>query len=790
MGTKLLIVESPTKARTITKFLGAPYVVLSSYGHMRDLPKKEMGVDTDNNFKPTYIVSPDKKKRVNELKAAAKTADEIYLATDEDREGEAIAWHIAEILQIDETEIKRIAFHEITKHAIEEALKEPRDLQHDLVDAQQTRRILDRLVGYELSPFLWKKVQFGLSAGRVQSVALRLIVERERERNAFNTDEYWTIEGLFEKDAAEFEGKLSKIDGKRVEKLQIQNETDAQKIKDDVTGEDFTISSIEKKHATRKPPVPLTTSSLQQEANSKLGYGAKQTMTIAQKLYETGHITYMRTDSLNLADKFLGEAQSYIKSTFGSDYAKGQQVYKTKKKGAQEAHEAIRPTDVTSSPDVVRSKLDDDGQWKLYDLIWRRTVATQLPAAKLEQTGINLEAKNYTFRSSGSIIVFDGFMKVYRAAKEVVLPDLTENDKVKAKQIEAKQHFTEPPARYSDATLVKVMEEYGIGRPSTYAPTIGTIIDRGYVERDERKKLGPTNTALIVTDLLVEHFPDIVDYEFTATMERTLDEIAEGKIEWVPMLEAFYRPFHDHLEKKTSELTRADVLHERELGVDKESGKTVFLKTGRFGPYVQLGEYFKDDKEAPKPKSSSLLKGMSMDTVTLKDVLPLFNLPREVGTTEGGEKITAQIGPYGPYLKAGKLNASLPEDQNVLEVDEATARIILETTRAEKKAMAEPLAKLGEDPNSKGEILVKVGRFGPYITDGTTNVSVPKKFEPKEITAEQAIEMLVNKRAKGSYKKGGKKKADPKAAKKKKAATKKKAPAKKKAEAEIKEVIY
>ncbi|MBT3231099.1 type I DNA topoisomerase [Candidatus Uhrbacteria bacterium] len=767
MGTKLLIVESPTKARTITKFLGAPYEVLSSYGHIRDLPRKEMGVDTEKNFTPKYVVPTDKKKRVSELKAAAKKADEIYLASDEDREGEAIAWHIAEILGLKENEIKRIAFHEITKHAIEEALKEPRKLSMDLVDAQQTRRILDRLVGYELSPFLWKKVQRGLSAGRVQSVALRLIVERERERNAFNTDEYWTIEGLFEKDATEFEGKLSKIDGKTVKKLQIQTEADAQKIKDDVAGVEFTVSSMEKKHATRKPPVPLTTSSLQQEANSKLGFGAKQTMTIAQKLYETGMITYMRTDSLNLADKFLGEAQAYIQSSLGSDYATGQQVYKTKKKGAQEAHEAIRPTDVTASPEDLRQKLSDEGQWKLYDLIWRRTLATQLPPAKLEQTGINLEAKNYTFRASGSIIVFDGFMKVYRAAKQTILPEVKEGDKVLDKGVDAKQHFTEPPARFSDATLVKVMEEHGIGRPSTYAPTIGTIIDRGYVERDERKKLAPTNTALIVTDLLVEHFPDIVDYEFTATMEKTLDEIAEGKIEWEPMLEAFYRPFHKNLEEKADALTRADVMHERELGVDKKSGKMVYLKTGRFGPFVQLGEYHKEDKEAPKPKSSSLLKGMNMDTVKLEEVMPLFDLPRTVGETEGGEKITSQLGPYGPYLKAGKLNASLPEDISVLEVDEATARVIIETTRAEKKAMAEPLAKLGEDPESKGEILVKVGRFGPYISDGTTNVSIPKKFEPTEVSREQAIEMLIKKRAKKGYKKTPAKKKPAKKTKKK-----------------------
>lgn len=748
MGTKLLIVESPTKARTIKKFLGAPYEVLSSFGHIRDLPKREMGVDVDHQFAPKYIVPLDKRKQVTELKAAAKKADEIYLASDEDREGEAIAWHIAEILDLDEDKIKRIAFHEITKHAIEEALKEPRKLSYPLIDAQQTRRILDRLVGYELSPFLWKKVQRGLSAGRVQSVALRLIVERERERNAFKTDEYWSIEGQFEKEAEIFEGKLSKIDGKKLDKLAIQNDEAAQKIKDDLTGASFSVSAIEQKHATRKPPIPLTTSTLQQEANSKLGFGAKQTMTIAQKLYETGRITYMRTDSLNLADKFLSEAQSYIQSALGSDYAKGAQTYKTSKKGAQEAHEAIRPTDISATPDALRAALKDDGQWKLYDLIWRRTLATQLPPAKLQQTGIDLEAKNYTFRASGNIVIFDGFMKVYRAAKETVLPTLVKGDHVAAKQIDTKQHFTEPPARYSDATLVKALEEYGIGRPSTYAPTIGTIIDRGYVERDERKKLAPTNTALIVTDLLVEHFPDIVDYEFTATLEKSLDEIAEGKIEWVPMLEAFYKPFHQHLEQKAGELTRADVMQERALGVDQKTGKTVYLKTGRFGPYVQLGEFNKEDKEAPKPKSSSLLKGMNMDTVALEDVMPLFDLPRTVGTTTAGETITAQIGPYGPYLKAGKFNASIPEDVNLLKVDEVTARAILDATRAQKKAAAEPIAVLGTDPETKGEILVKTGRFGPYVTDGKTNASIPKKIDPKTLTIEQAIELLAKKRSK------------------------------------------
>ena len=757
MAKTLLIVESPTKAKTIKKFLGAQYEVLSSFGHIRDLPKREIGVDVQHDFKPTYVIPTDKRKRVSELKAAAKNADQIYLATDEDREGEAIAWHIANVLDLNLKDVKRIAFHEITKHAIEEALKEPRPLMIDLVDAQQTRRILDRLVGYELSPFLWKKVQRGLSAGRVQSVALRLIVERERERNAFKQEEYWTIEGQFEKDAQVFEGKLAKIDGKKLDKLDIHDQEQSDKIVTDLQGVQAVVDAIEKKQATRKPPTPLTTSTLQQEANTKLGFGAKQTMTIAQKLYETGRITYMRTDSLNLAEKFLGEAQQFILSAYGSDYAKGAVAYKTKRKGAQEAHEAIRPTDPAQTPDSLKTVLKDAGMWKLYDLIWRRTIATQLPNAKIEQTGIDLQAKQYTFRATGNVIVFDGFMKVYRAAKETVLPEVTKGDLVDTKSMTAKQHFTEPPARYSDATLVKILEEHGIGRPSTYAPTIGTIIDRGYVERDDHKKLAPTNTALIVTDLLVEHFPNIVDYAFTANMEKNLDDIAEGKAEWVPTLAEFYVPFHKNLDEKSGELTRADVMHERELGVDPKSGKPVFLKTGRFGAYVQLGVYNKEDKTLPKPKSSSLLKGMNMDTVTLEEVMPLFDLPRTVGKTEDGEIITAQMGPYGTYLKAGKTNASLPEDINLLTVSEEIARTIIKNTKEQKKAMAEPIATLGKDPESEGQILVKVGRFGPYVTDGKTNASISKKLDPKTLTQEQAVELLEKKRKRGNGKWKGKK---------------------------------
>lgn len=744
---KLLIVESPTKAKTINKFLGGDYQVLSSFGHLRDLPKKEMGIDFENNFEPTYIVSPDKKQRVTELKKAAKAADQVYLATDEDREGEAIAWHIAEILKLDPKNAKRITFHEITKKAIEKALEDPRTLEMSLVNAQQARRLLDRIVGYELSPFLWQKVRRGLSAGRVQSVAVRLIVERERERMAFKQDEYWTIDAAFEKDGQTFEAALKKIDGKALKKLSIGTEAQAKEILTNLEGATYTVSDIEKKQATRKPPTPLRTSVLQQEANNKLGMSAKQTMTLAQKLYETGRITYMRTDSLNLSDAFLQDAQTFLKTSFGDDYAKGVHAYKTKSKGAQEAHEAIRPTDVNVTPEALKGKIDA-GQWKLYDLIWRRTLASQMPSAKIERTGINIDAKQYQFRANGSVITFDGFMKVYRSAKEVILPEVASGDEVQKKDITPTQHFTQPPARYSDASLVKALEEHGIGRPSTYAPTIGTIISRGYVDRDDNKKLFPTDIAMIVNDVLVEHFPTIVDLDFTANMEQSLDDIAEGSVDWTKTLSTFYTPFHKSITTKSKEVSREDVMPARVLGKDPETKKDIIVRTGRYGAYIQLGEWSEEDRKEKKnkPKSISLPKDMHMESITLEDALKLLELPREIGENEAGEMITAHIGPYGPYLRAGKSNASLPEDYNPLTVTLDEAKVIMKEAIALKKKMAEPIATLGEDPNSKQEILVKNGRFGPYVTDGKTNVSIPKSKDPKSITAEEAIEMLEKKR--------------------------------------------
>ena len=750
MSKKLVIVESPTKAKTITKFLNEDYQILSSFGHVRDLPKSQIGVDVENDFEPTYTVPTKSKKHVTELKRAAKQADEVLLATDEDREGEAIAWHVASLLKIKPEKIKRIAFHEITRHAILNALESPRDLNQNLVDAQQARRILDRLVGYELSPFLWQKVRRGLSAGRVQSVAVRLIVERERERMAFNVEEFWTVDAEFEKQNLVFPAKLTTVDGKKLEKLDIKNEKEAHKIAEDLKGAEAKVLSINKKQVSKAPPTPYTTSTLQIDAHNKLSMSAKQIMALAQQLYETGRITYMRTDSMNLSEKFLTEAQKYIKGTFGEKYTEGPKRYKTKKKGAQEAHEAIRPTSASVEPESLKGTLDDR-QWKIYNLIWQRSIASQMPAAKLDRTGIDLKAKQYVFRANGSTISFDGFMKVYHSAKEKILPELKEGDDVKTKSITPNQHFTEPPARYSDASLVKVLEEHEIGRPSPYAPTISTIIDREYVERDDNKKLAPTDIAMIVNDLLVDHFKNVVDYEFTANLEKQLDDIAEGSIEWAPMLKAFYKPFHDNLEVKTKELDREDIMPDRHLGEDPKTKLPVIVRSGRFGGYVQLGEWPEEDRKAKinKPKSASLLKGMHIESVTLEQALSCLVFPKSLGKNESNDEIMVAIGRFGPYIKAGEVTASIKEPLSPATITKEEAIELLKTSAELKKKMATPIKEFGNDPESGEQILIKHGRYGPYITDGTTNASLGKKLEPEEVTEEIAIEMLKKKREKG-----------------------------------------
>ncbi len=599
----LVIVESPTKAKTISKFLGRNFVVKSSFGHVRDLPKSKLGVDVENNFEPHYIVSRDKTKVAKELKEAAKKSDAVLFATDEDREGEAISWHLANILNIEPTDAKRIVFHEITKHAIMHALENPRPLDLKMVDAQQARRILDRLVGYELSPFLWRKVARGLSAGRVQSVAVRLVVEREREIKAFNAEEYWSIEGIFEaKSKQTFPAKLHSMQGKKLDKLDIKDKAQTDKILADLKSATYKVESIEEKKTKRLPSPPFITSTLQQEANSQLGFSAKQTMRLAQQLYEgvelgsegsVGLITYMRTDAVNLSEKFLNEAKELIGNNFGKKYQlSAPRVFNNKSKNAQEAHEAVRPTEVSRTPESIETHLDRN-QFRLYDLIWRRAVATQMAAAELNATVIDVSSDNdYSFRANGQIIDFDGFLKIFPdKAKENLLPQVAKDENLNCPELKPSQHFTDPPARYSDATLVKALENYGIGRPSTYAPTIGTIEDRGYIERDDKKRLAPKDIAYVVNDLLVEHFPHVVDFQFTAEMENDLDEIARGKKKWQPIIKAFWHPFKENLDKKEKEIDRKELTEEKSDEICEKCNSAMIVKTGRFGKFLACTNY-------------------------------------------------------------------------------------------------------------------------------------------------------------------------------------------------------
>lgn len=602
---KLVVVESPTKAKTISKFLGKDFVVKSSYGHVRDLPTKEMGIDIKNDFQPEYVIPGKATERVRELKKMAKTAGQVILATDEDREGEAIAWHLTEALGINpkDKKTKRIAFHEITKPAIEKALENPREIDMNLVDAQQARRVLDRLVGYELSPFLWKKIRRGLSAGRVQSVALRLIVEREREIKNFKPEEFWNI-GATLKTAGkskpdELEAKLVKINDKALGKLGVKNKEQADKIIAFLEKADYNVETINKKEAQRTPAAPYTTSTLQQDAINKLGWSAKQTMMVAQKLYEVGLITYMRTDSVNLSMESMIAARKTIENTFGEKYAlKSPRFYKTKSKGAQEAHEAIRPTDPQKDPNSLGSHTDPKGQ-RLYTLIWQRMVASQMAPAIMDSVSVDISARqknnkeDYVLRANGSTIKFDGFLKIYGdkiPASEVILPEMKEKDILELLKVLSEQKFTQPPARYSEAALVKALEEYGIGRPSTYAPTISTIIERKYVAKDENRKLFPEEIGILVSDLLVEHFSQIVDYKFTAKMEEDLDEIAEGKKQWVPVIADFYEPFHENLKSKTKEVKKEDFQEKLDRNCP-ECGGDLVLKFGRFGKFIACSNY-------------------------------------------------------------------------------------------------------------------------------------------------------------------------------------------------------
>ncbi|MBU2101623.1 type I DNA topoisomerase [Patescibacteria group bacterium] len=602
---KLVIVESPTKAKTIGKFLGKGVVVESSYGHVRDLPKGKLGVDEEDDFNPQYVIPTKARKRVNQLKKIVADSEEVILATDEDREGEAIAWHLAEALELkDRDKIKRIVFHEITESAIASAMAKPRSINEDLVDAQQARRVIDRLVGYKLSPFLWKKIRGGLSAGRVQSVALKLIVDREEEIRAFKPEEYWTIKGEFEADKGKFEAELNKIGVKKVERFDINKARDAQLIANDIKKSEAHIASVSKKEVVRRPLPPFITSTLQQDASRRLGFSAKKTMMFAQKLYERGRITYMRTDSFNLSSESTATAKKWLESNLGAEYATvAPKAYKSKSKLAQEAHEAVRPTDPNLAPDGMKG-LDDEK--RLYDLIWRRFMASQMPDAKFEATTIEVKAKglqdNYTLRASGNVMKFDGFLKIWPSkTKDGELPEVEKGNLLKVLGVNPEQHFTEPPARFNEASLIKTLEEYGIGRPSTYAPIISVIQDRGYVSKNESRRFAPEEIGELVSKILGEHFPNIVDIGFTAKMEEEFDEVAQGIEKWKDVVKEFYAPFIKNLDKKYEEVKKEEIAEEK-TDVDCDlCGKKMIIKFGRFGKFMACSAY-------PDCKSTKSLK--------------------------------------------------------------------------------------------------------------------------------------------------------------------------------------
>lgn len=750
MSKNLVIVESPAKAKTIAKFLGKDFVVKSSFGHIRDLPKKGMSVDIANNFTPVYEVSTDKKKVVSELKKAAKEATTVWLASDEDREGEAIAWHLAEVLKLDPKRTKRIVFHEITEPAIKAAIESPRIIDIDLVDAQQARRILDRIVGYELSPVLWKKVRTGLSAGRVQSVAVRLIVEREREIEAFQSQATFKVTALFTlKDGTELKAECP---------TKFESEEEATKLLEALRDEIASITDVKKTPGTRSPGAPFTTSTLQQEASRRLGYSPKQTMMLAQRLYENGHITYMRTDSVNLSKLAIGAMGTYIKQQYGDNYHQVR-TFTTKTAGAQEAHEAIRPTHVEN-----RDAGDDAQQKKLYDLIWKRAVSSQMTPAQVEKTTITigLSKNKEILEAKGEIVTFPGFLKVWaenKTGEEGLLPEVAKGDPLTTVSALAEQVFSRPPARYTEATLVRQLEEMGIGRPSTYAPTISTVQDRGYVEKTDvegkerevirvrlekgdiardqalettapdRNKLVPTSTGSVVTDFLAKNFSDIINYDFTKDVEQEFDEVAEGKMAWQKMLSQFYGPFHVKVEK-SADVSRAEAAQARVLGTDPKTGKPVSARFGRFGPMVQIGNV--EDEE--KPKFASISNGKTVDNITLEEALKLFSLPRLLGADKDGNEIQANIGRFGPYVKVGSSYISI-KGHDPYTIDLETALNLIKEDAA-KKASRE--IKTFE----KEGIKVLNGRFGPYITDGKKNAKIPKDTEPASLTLEQVQELL------------------------------------------------
>jgi DNA topoisomerase-1 len=844
MGKKLVIVESPAKAKTIAGYLGSDFVVESSVGHIRDLPHNasevpakfkgeawaRLGVNVDKDFEPLYVVDSRKKKVVSDLKAKLKNADELLLATDEDREGEAIAWHLREVLD-PKVPVRRMVFHEITRPAIERALTETRDIDDCLVDAQETRRILDRLYGYEVSPVLWRKIMQGLSAGRVQSVATRLVVERERERMRFVAADYWDIVATF--DPGAFGARLSAVDGRRVaqgrdfdqqgtlknaDTVQV-TEADARDLAGKLEGAAFAVTSVEEKPYTRRPAAPFMTSTLQQEASRKLRLSSQQTMRVAQRLYENGYITYMRTDSTTLSESALAAARDQARHLYGADAVPAEpRQYTRKVKNAQEAHEAIRPAgDRFRTPDDVKRELSGD-EFNVYDLIWKRTIASQMADARGQTVSVRIagtanDGRTAEFATAGTVITFRGFLLAYEEGRdepavgddeERLLPKLAEGDTLAATALEPEGHSTSPPARFTEATLVKALEDRGIGRPSTYAAIMGTILDRGYV-RKQGQALVPEFLAFAVVNLLEKHFPQLVDYAFTARMEDDLDEIASGEEKRDAWLKRFYfgsdgdaglkelvegrlgeidareintveLPGSDivvrvgrygpYLERGTDrqtlppdiapdELTpeRAEELlaqggQEHELGTDPEAGTTIVVKAGRYGPYVT--ELVDGDE---KPRTASLFKTMSPETVTLEQALQLLTLPRTLGESDG-EEVVAANGRYGPYVKKGKESRSIDSEEQLftISLDEALAKLA-EPRQRGRRAAAPPLKELGDDPASGKPVVLKEGRFGPYVTDGETNASLRAGDSIESITPERAAELLQARRERGPVKK-------------------------------------
>ena len=767
MSKNLVIVESPAKAKTIEGYLGKDFKVVSSYGHVRDLPKGDKAIDIENGFQPTYEVTADKKDVIKNLRKLSKEAETIYLASDDDREGEAISWHLKEALKLADDNTKRIVFREITKNAILNAIANPRKIDGDLVNAQQARRVLDRLVGFELSPVLWKKIKRGLSAGRVQSVAVRLVVEREREIDKFEPVSTFKVVAIFDLGGGkELKAELPK---------KFKTEEEAHAFLETCNGAGFSIEKLEKKPGKRTPAPPFTTSTLQQEASRKLSFSVSQTMSLAQKLYEAGKISYMRTDSVNLSDEAVQGAVSAIRGNYGEDYVQTRK-FKTKSQSAQEAHEAIRPTNFNE-----QSAGNNYNEQRLYELIWKRAIASQMADARLEKTvaTIAISSSPEKLVAQGEVITFEGFLKVYiestddeDSGDEVkgMLPPLNIGQELNLDHMTAKEGFSRHAPRYTEASLVKKLEEMGIGRPSTYAPTISTIQKREYVAKEhrdghernyqeitlaaghvktrtkteitgaEKAKLFPTNIAMVVNDFLVDHFPNVIDYSFTAKVEEEFDQIAQGYQQWDKMIDTFYGGFHKKVED-TEQIERSSVGSSRELGVDPESGKKVIARLGRFGPVVQIGEANPDDEEAEKPRFASLLKGQFIENITLEEAMELFKLPRTVGEFED-KVVTAAIGRFGPYVRHDNKFVSLGKEYDPLTV---TLEVAIELIEAKRKADAEKYIKVfDENP----DVQVLNGRWGPYIKVGRKNVKIPKDKVAEELTLEECLELAANAPAK------------------------------------------